>query len=190
VTRYLGTPIRPIVALQSRAHSSAQVVRTSAVAICARFTLLALLVVTASALQAQRNTVASGGDVSGIGGSLSFSVGQVDRAVITSPGGSVQQGVQQPYQVTLTTVHEEHDPELSFGAFPNPTREQLFLEFNGELLPGSYFTLRDDRGRTLSTRNIDADLLAIPIEGSAQGVYFLEVRQGGVVIKSFRIVKQ
>lgn len=190
MTRYHRAPIPPIVALQSRAPSSAQVVRPSVVAICAKITLLALLVVTASVLQAQRNTVASGGDVSGIGGSLSFSVGQVDHAVLIAPAGSVQQGVQQPYQATVTTGHEEHDLERSFGAFPNPTREQLFLEVKGELLPGSYFILRDDRGRTLSTRNIDADLLAIPIEGSAQGVYFLEVRQGGEVIKSFRIVKQ
>ena len=48
-------------------------------------------------LLAQQNSVSAGGDVSGSGGTVSFSVGQIDYLSITGAGGSVAQGVQQPY---------------------------------------------------------------------------------------------
>lgn len=45
---------------------------------------------------AQQNTVAAGGEATGTGGTVSFSVGQLDAFTATGSGGTAQHGVQQP----------------------------------------------------------------------------------------------
>jgi len=46
---------------------------------------------------AQKNTVAAGGDATGVGGTVSYSIGQINYTTVTSAGGSVSQGLQQVY---------------------------------------------------------------------------------------------
>ena len=47
-------------------------------------------------LQAQESVNATGGDASGSGGSVSYSVGQITYQTHTGINGSVAEGVQQP----------------------------------------------------------------------------------------------
>ena len=55
-------------------------------------------------LQAQEAVLASGGDTSGSGGSISYSVGQVVYTTNTGTSGySVAEGVQQPYEISVVT---------------------------------------------------------------------------------------
>lgn len=64
-------------------------------------------ITTASALllagfaHGQQNLVAAGGEASGTGGSMSFSIGQLDGFTSTGSGGSAQHGVQQPAVVRV-----------------------------------------------------------------------------------------
>lgn len=48
-----------------------------------------------SNLYAQQNIVASGGQATGAGGTVSYSIGQMDYISVTGAGGSITQGVQQ-----------------------------------------------------------------------------------------------
>ena len=50
---------------------------------------------------AQQNTVASGGMATGSGGSVSYSIGQIDYITATGTGGTASQGVQQVYRLTI-----------------------------------------------------------------------------------------
>lgn len=54
-------------------------------------------------LQAQTSVNATDGDVSGSGGSVSYSVGQVVYTTHTGTSGSVAEGVQQPYEISVVT---------------------------------------------------------------------------------------
>lgn len=50
---------------------------------------------------AQKNMVSAGGEGAGLGGSVSYSLGQIDFINTTGPGGSATQGLQQVYKLTL-----------------------------------------------------------------------------------------
>lgn len=60
-----------------------------------------MLLLWAGLVQAQENTTASGGNATGIGGAIDYSVGQVVYTTQTGAPGSVTQGVQQPYELQI-----------------------------------------------------------------------------------------
>lgn len=75
-------------------------------------------------LQAQTSVNATDGDVSGSGGSVSYSVGQVVYTTHTGTSGSVAEGVQQPYEISVVTgLEEAQSINLSVTAYPNPTTD-------------------------------------------------------------------
>ena len=55
-------------------------------------------------LQAQQVVTTSGGNASGSGGSVSYTVGQIVYTTNTDSNGSVAQGVQQPYEISVVTA--------------------------------------------------------------------------------------
>jgi len=68
-------------------------------------------------LQAQESVNATGGNASGSGGSASYSVGQVAYQTHTGTNGSVSEGVQQPFEISVVTAIEEAKGiNLSFTA--------------------------------------------------------------------------
>ncbi|MGB4776444.1 MAG: gliding motility-associated C-terminal domain-containing protein [Daejeonella sp.] len=62
-----------------------------------RFLLVYALLACASVkLWAQQGVSASGGEATGAGGNVSYSVGQIDYSAVSSAGGSITEGLQQP----------------------------------------------------------------------------------------------
>ena len=53
-------------------------------------------------LHAQESPTAAGGEATGTGGTSSYSVGQVVYTTATGTNGSLAQGVQQPYEISVT----------------------------------------------------------------------------------------
>ena len=72
---------------------------------------------------------ASGGDASGVGGTLSYTVGQLVYTNNSGNNGSVAQGVQQPYEISTTVGIEITNISLDFIAYPNPTSSNIVLNF-------------------------------------------------------------
>src|SRR5689334_14951532 len=93
----------------------------------ALFLIICLLCIEFSGMNAQSNTVASGGDAKGSGGSSSYSVGQVNYA--TNSGGSkiITEGIQQPYEILVVTGIEKTDIDLSAAVYPNPATDFIIL---------------------------------------------------------------
>ncbi len=57
----------------------------------------ALLLMSTAVVVAQENSVSVGGDIAGVNGSVSFSVGQIDYTYISGTNGNINEGVQQPF---------------------------------------------------------------------------------------------
>jgi len=120
---------------------------------------------------------------------VSYSIGQVDFLSITNAGGSVSQGVQQPYEIFSTDLQEVQGFELTLAAYPNPAQEDLWLHVqDAQGLPVEW-VLADESGRTLAANALQADRVPIPINGLPSAVYILQVRRSGELLKSFRIIK-
>lgn len=144
-------------------------------------------------LKAQDAISVSGGDATGTGGSASFSIGQVVYTTNTGPNGSVAQGVQQPYEISVVTeVEKTNGIELLISAFPNPTTSHLTLNIEN---PGTIdirslsYQLFDLNGTLLETTKINGDQTIIEMNNRVAATYFLSVTNENKTLKTFKIIK-
>lgn len=141
-------------------------------------------------LQAQESVNATGGNASGSGGSASYSVGQVVYTANTGTNGSVSQGVQQPYEISVVTgLEEAKGINLSVSAYPNPTTDYLTLEVKEFDLSNLRFQLYDMSGKLLQSEKITNNRTSIMMINLLPSTYFLKVIQGNKEVKTFKIIK-
>jgi len=146
------------------------------------FTLLAVI-----ELQAQESPTASGGEATGAGGTMSYSVGQVVYTTNTGANGSVSQGVQQPYDIFTTVGINETSINLEMNVYPNPTSDYLTLKV--EVSKGLSYQLFDMQGKLIENRKLKANNTIIQMEGLPKATYFLKVTEESQTVKTFKIIK-
>jgi hypothetical protein len=151
--------------------------------------LLAVGLLWAGLAQAQESVNASGGDATGSGGTVAYSVGQVVYTTNTGSTGTVAQGVQHAYEIYSVGINET-ELNISLSAFPNPTTENLTLQisdYNNEKLT---YQLFDMQGKELSNGQIVAQQTQINMNGFPSATYFLNVlNQENKKFQSFKIIK-
>lgn len=133
---------------------------------------------------AQEAIPAAGGNASGNGGSVSYSVGQVLYTPITGNGGSVTQGVQQPYEIFVVTgIDEIMGMSLSVLVYPNPTTDLLTLKAEAieiHSFRSLTYQLFDMNGRLLDSKRIVDSQTSIDMSQLSPGTYFLKVSASGL----------
>ena len=156
--------------------------------------LIILLIMTTANVFAQSAIVPVGGDAQGNGGSVSYTVGQMAVESTANSNGSISvaEGVQQPYEIM--TVGADDYPQIALNAvvYPNPTENIAQLQLNGFEIPagGLRATLYDGNGKQLQSVTVTNDLTAFQIGQYATGTYYLEVRDGKRVVKTFKVVRK
>jgi len=139
--------------------------------------------------QAQQVTTATGGDASGSGGTVAYSVGQVVYTTNTDVSGTVSQGVQQPYEI-FTVGIKETELNILLSVFPNPTAYNLTLQisdYNNEKLS---YQLFDMQGKLLNNGQVTAQQVQINTANLPPATYFINVvNQENKKIRSFKIIK-
>lgn len=141
-------------------------------------------------LQAQKSVNATGGNASGSGGSVSYSVGQVVFTTYTATYGSIIQGVQQPFEISvITSLEEAKDINLAVDAYPNPVSENLTLKIDYIKFSSLNYQLFDANGKLLKKEQITGAETKIAMSNLIQSIYFVKVYNGNKEIKSFKIIK-
>ena len=141
-------------------------------------------------LQAQTSVNATDGDVSGSGGTVSYSVGQVVYTTHTGTSGSVAEGVQQPYEISVVTgLEEAQSINLSVTAYPNPTTDYLTLRIDEFEISNLSFQLYDMNGKLLQNEKITGNQTSIVMSNLLPATYFVKVIQGNKEVKTFKIIK-
>ena len=125
--------------------------------------------------QAQQATTATGSDASGSGGTVAYSVGQIVYTTNTGTNGSVAQGVQQPYEISIVLGIDNHTINLELTAYPNPTTNFLTLNVGNAELSTLNFQLYDILGKLIESRKIISSSETIAIENLPTATYFLKV---------------
>lgn len=138
-------------------------------------------------LSAQQNTVATGGDASGTGGSVSFTVGQIDYSSFDGAGGNINQGVQQPYEFFLSVGLEEHS-SFVYNIYPNPTTSNVMVELNG-LEPELSYVLTDAGGNLIMKKEITSLTSEIDMSQLSSGYYNLCLLSRNETIEHIKIIK-
>jgi len=156
-----------------------------------KLSVVLLLGLGLTGLQAQESVNATGGNASGSGGSVSYSVGQVVYTTNTGTNGSVAQGVQQPYEISVVTAIEEaNDIVLSVTAYPNPTAGFIQLKVESEKWNDLSFQLHDINGKLLQHKKLTGTETQIDMSSYDPATYFVQVIQGNKEVKTFKIIKQ
>ncbi|MCF8357922.1 MAG: T9SS type A sorting domain-containing protein [Prolixibacteraceae bacterium] len=141
-----------------------------------------------SGIKAQQTVPASGGQATGGDGTVSYTVGQVAYGTMHSADGSVTEGVQQPWEISVVNGIDVAGIDLDISAFPNPTSNNLTLTVASGFRGLSY-QLYDMQGKTLQNRVIGENNTSIDLTGYAPAIYFLRVRNETNEIKTFKIIK-
>jgi hypothetical protein len=138
--------------------------------------------------QAQATT-ATGGDASGSGGTVAYSVGQIVYTTNTGTAGSVAQGVQQPYEISIVLGIDNHSINLELTAYPNPTTNYLTLNIGKAEVSTLNFQLYDISGKIIESRKIISNSETIGTENLPSATYFLKVNNDNNEVKTFKIIK-
>lgn len=140
-------------------------------------------------VQAQESSTTSGGDATGSGGTVAYTIGQVVYNTNSGSNGSVAQGVQHAYEIYTVGI-KETELNISLTVFPNPTTENLTLQmsdYNNEKLS---YQLFDMQGKQLGVGQITAQQTQINMDGLLSATYFIHVvNQENKELQSFKIIK-
>lgn len=143
-----------------------------------------------STVSAQESINATGGDASGSGGSMSYTVGQLVYQTHFETSYSVAQGVQQPYEISVVTAIEEAKGiNLSVVAYPNPTTDYLILEVKDFELSNLHFQLYDMSGKLLQSEKITGSQTSIVMRSLLPSTYIVKVVQNNKEVTTFKIIK-
>ena len=142
-------------------------------------------------LHAQESTTASGGEASGDEGTVSYSVGQVVYGTHSGTTGSVSEGIQQPYAISVIIGLEETGINLNISAFPNPTTDYLILKIADDAHQESRFTitLYDLNGRVIEQQVVVSNETTIDMASLNAATYILKVNNENQEVKTFKIIK-
>jgi hypothetical protein len=138
---------------------------------------------------AQDAVPAAGGDATGTSGSASYSVGQVVYTSVSSASGSVNQGVQQPYEILITGLNTNTDINLAMSIFPNPSTTFIKLNVGKQHLENLSYQLYDVQGKLLYEKKITEVESFVLMNEYNSGSYLLKVVENKTELKTFKIIK-
>ena len=155
-----------------------------------RVVTLLTFVFSLSTVTAQESVNATGGDASGSGGSASYSVGQIAYKTHTGTSGSVAEGVQQPYEISVVTgLEEAKGINLLVSAYPNPTNDFLTLKIEDDVQTQYIASLYDINGKLLQNKKLVGSETQIDMSNYVPSTYFVKVISGSKEVKVFKIIK-
>ena len=141
-------------------------------------------------VQGQQTIPATGGNASGSGGSVSYTVGQILNGFISGSNGTVAQGVQQPYEISVVTaLRNTEDISLKCLVYPNPTAGLTKLVFESDDFENLRFRLYDINGILLQDKKVESRETEISMDNLSSSVYFLKIIKNNLEVKVFKIVK-
>jgi hypothetical protein len=142
-------------------------------------------------LQGQETIPATGGNATGSDGSVSYTIGQILYNTFSGSNGTVAQGIQQPYEISVvTTVENTEGITLDFFVYPNPTSGLIKLIIKPFDHENWRFRLFDLNSILLQDKEIENEETEISLENLSASVYFLKVLNNNKEVKVFKIVKR
>lgn len=138
---------------------------------------------------AQQNTDASGGTASGAGGTATYSIGQMDYVTATGTGGSISEGLQHPYKISILSGIEDTDINLVFSVYPNPTTDFVVLSVQNANIQNMTYQLFDVQGKLIEKQKLSGSETLISMTDLANDIYFIKVLNKTRELKVFKVIK-
>jgi hypothetical protein len=149
-----------------------------------------LLLAGLSGMHAQEAISSSGGNTTGAGGSLSFTIGQTDYISVEQGAIMINQGVQQPFEIVTLSGEEFNEIKLTASVYPNPTTNQLVISLQNYDYSKLSYHLVDIRGRSILEGKINGTETILNMLPYATSTYLLKLTSNNKEIKTFKIIKR
>ena len=153
------------------------------------FLIILFFTVTAHQVNAQNSIVTSGGNAKGTSGSVDYSIGQVAYKHVSAASGSVNIGVQQPFEVIVLGVDHFPTIVLEMSLFPNPATEYVILKIEDLKTDNLICRLMDVFGKQISETKISKSETQLFLDNLNTASYILNIIRNDQIIKSFSIIK-
>lgn len=141
--------------------------------------ILTFAVLGGSLVHAQQAVTSTGGDATGSGGSMSYTLGEPVVTFNTAPSGSASHGVQRSYALISTSLPPQEDPPPPVVIWPNPTSAGLSVAFGGTPPQGSTYTVMDATRRAVLAGKLEANT-SIATEQLSTASYTLQLFYGPI----------
>ena len=120
---------------------------------------------------------------------MSYTIGQVAYITNTGAGGTVTQGVQQPYEFFILGINVNKDISMEMSVYPNPSVAFVNLKVVNQNLENLSYQLYDINQKLILNQKISSTETSIPMETLSSATYFLKVSDNKKVVKTFKIIK-
>lgn len=139
---------------------------------------------------AQSGFVTSGHTVSNAGGSVSYSVGQLDCAYINDTNGTINEGLQQPFEWFIITGLYDHanNPAIELNLYPNPASNHIVIQVTDFQQPMEYL-MYDAQGKAIRSGKISEKETRLSVENLHDAIYFIRIWSENRSASTFKIVK-
>lgn len=144
-------------------------------------------------MNAQERPVASGGEETGKGGSISFSIGQMDYVNVNSSTAMLTQGAQQPEEILVypgdKPIIIDRSPE--YVLYPNPVIDYTVLYVDQPITKKISYVLYDVLGRLIARERLIEMRTIIKMDRLPSEVYLFYVVEDDTdkIVKKFKIIK-
>jgi len=121
---------------------------------------------------------------------VSYTVGQVYYITVEGLNGTVTQGVQQPYEISVVAGNND-SKEINIGCtvYPNPASAYVILTVENYKTESMICQLYDNSGKIIITQKVDGNETRIDMSKLVVAPYFLKVSLDNKEIRTFKIVK-
>lgn len=152
--------------------------------------VLVLCILCIEKIQSQSTIPATGGSAIGSGGTVTYSVGQLAWHMFPGSNGTILEGVQQPFEISVvTSVENTEYINLVCTVYPNPTHRVIKLIVELADYKILRFQLYDINGTVLQDKQIQDRETKITMDNLFSSIYFLRVIINNREIKVFKIIK-
>ena len=151
--------------------------------------ILVMLLCCITKLEAQQNTVASGGNATGTGGNVSYSIGQVADKMQTGTNGSITQGVQQPYEIVTLSGSEYENIRMEAIVYPNPATTNVTLKISNSDWNNVNYQLFDIQGKLINDGKVLNEETVFDMKTYTSAIYILKINSNTKELKTFKIIK-
>lgn len=140
--------------------------------------------------QAQKAVIPVGGYASGAGGTVSYTVGQIDYNSATGTNGKSNQGVQQPHEILIVGLDQYPGSDIQLSVYPNPTLSDVTLSVKNLKITNLKYQIFDANGTLLSNEKLNGENTRISLNDLSAGTYILKVIEKDSEINAFKIIKK
>ena len=155
-----------------------------------QFIAFFLLGLSSFTMMGQESVNTSGQNATGTGGSASYSVGQIVYTTNSGTNGSVAQGVQQPYEISVVLGIEHPEINLQMTVSPNPTTNSVTLKVANYEFETLSYQLYDITGKQFLIGQTSTNETQILLGDLPSSTYFLKITNQNTIIKTFKILKK